>query len=99
MWSEGCWRLGRSFELISFLGRWGVILRYWRARPIFKFISQRNGKREGENWEPTKPSSKPSPVVAQLGTTNQILSFSWLSLRASVTSAGFIAEVPWVSKM
>jgi hypothetical protein len=30
-------------------------------------------------------------VVAQLGTTYQILSFSWLSFRASVTSWGFIA--------
>lgn len=39
----------------------------------------------------TKPSNSPSPVVAQLGTTNQILSFSCVSLRASVTSWGFIA--------
>jgi len=37
------------------------------------------------------PSSNPSPVVAQLGTTNQILSLSWESLSASVTSCGFIA--------
>lgn len=40
-----------------------------------------------------RPSSRPSPVVAQLGTTNHILSFSWFSLRASVTSCGFIAVV------
>ena len=39
----------------------------------------------------TSPSRSPSPVVAQLGTTNQILSFSVDSLRASVTSCGFIA--------
>jgi len=39
----------------------------------------------------TKPSNNPSPVVAQLGTTNQILSFSWVSFNASVTSCGFMA--------
>jgi len=41
--------------------------------------------------ERTKPSSKPSPVVAQLGTTNQILSLSCDNFSASVTSCGFIA--------
>lgn len=41
--------------------------------------------------EHANPSSSPSPVVAQLGTTNQILSFSCVSLSASVTSCGFIA--------
>lgn len=41
----------------------------------------------------TNPSSNPSPVVAQLGTTNQILSFSVESLSASVTSCGFIAII------
>lgn len=45
----------------------------------------------------TKPSRRPSPVVAQLGTTYQILSFSWLSFRASVTSWGFIAVGDLVS--
>lgn len=45
----------------------------------------------------TSPSSKPSPVVAQLGTTYHILSFSWLSFRASVTSCGFIAAQSLIS--
>jgi hypothetical protein len=44
----------------------------------------------------TSPSSNPSPVVAQLGTTNHILSFSCESLSASVTSWGFIAVMPLV---
>lgn len=43
--------------------------------------------------EQTSPSNSPSPVVAQLGTTNHILSFSCVSLRASVTSCGFMAIV------
>src|SRR5690349_15030117 len=38
-----------------------------------------------------KPSRRPSPVVAQLGTTYQTLSFSLDRCRASVTSWGFIA--------
>ena len=38
-----------------------------------------------------RPSSSPSPVVAQLGTTYQTLSFSLSSWRALVTSCGFIA--------
>lgn len=38
-----------------------------------------------------KPSSRPSPVVAQLGTTNHILSLSLLSSRRWVTSWGFMA--------
>jgi hypothetical protein len=45
----------------------------------------------GGGGDLTKPSSNPSPVVAQLGTTNHILSFRVVSLRASVTSCGFIA--------
>lgn len=40
-----------------------------------------------------RPSSSPSPVVAQLGTTYQILSFRVLSFSMSVTSCGFIATV------
>jgi hypothetical protein len=47
---------------------------------------------------PTNPSSNPSPVVAQLGTTNQILSFSCESFKASVTSWGFIATQSHISK-
>lgn len=38
-----------------------------------------------------RPSSRPSPVVAQLGTTYQTLSFSFDRFRASVTSCGFMA--------
>lgn len=38
-----------------------------------------------------RPSSRPSPVVAHDGTTNQTLSFSLLSWSASVTSWGFMA--------
>ncbi len=64
----------------------------WRARPVFardnrleldgmivKMLVDGKGRL-------TNPSSRPSPVVAQLGTTYQILSFSWLSFNASVTS-------------
>ena len=39
------------------------------------------------------PSSRPSPVVAQLGTTYQTLSLSFWSCKASVTSCGFMAGV------
>lgn len=38
----------------------------------------------------TSPSSNPSPVVAQLGTTYHIRSFNWPSLSFSVTSVGVI---------
>jgi hypothetical protein len=57
-------------------------------------IGQDGGRKEGERErgeKHTSPSNNPSPVVAQLGVTNQILSFSSLSLSASVTSWGFIA--------
>lgn len=39
-----------------------------------------------------RPSRRPSPVVAQLGTTYQTLSLSLESWRASVTSWGFMAR-------
>jgi hypothetical protein len=39
-----------------------------------------------------KPSNKPSPDVAQLGTTYQTLSLSLDSWSASVTSCGFMAR-------
>ena len=45
----------------------------------------------GVEWIRTRPSNSPSPVVAQLGTTYQSLSFSWSSFSRSWTSAGFIA--------
>lgn len=40
-----------------------------------------------------RPSRRPSPVVAQLGTTYQTLSLSLESCRASVTSWGFMAAM------
>ena len=81
--------LGEVGRTISCLEHWVGILRCWRATPWF-VVSQRNLRRRGHG-EYTKPSSNPSPVVAQLGTTNQILSFSCESFRASVTSWGFMA--------
>lgn len=39
----------------------------------------------------TRPSNNPSPVVAQLGTTNHTLSLSWVNWSLSVTSWGVIA--------
>jgi hypothetical protein len=83
------WALGGDFTLLE-------------SQACASTPSVREMERRGEKGRviggPTKPSSNPSPVVAQLGTTNQILSFSWLSLRASVTSAGFMAVVQLVSK-
>ena len=38
----------------------------------------------------TNPSSSPSPVVAQLGTTYQVRSFNCVNLSFSVTSVGVI---------
>lgn len=49
---------------------------------------------KGNRYIRTSPSSNPSPVVAQLGTTNQILSFKLVSFSSSVTSCGFIAIIP-----
>ena len=62
--------------------------------PFYREVGEERGTGEirGNNKrEHTNPSNNPSPVVAQLGTTNQILSFSCESFRASVTSWGFMA--------
>jgi hypothetical protein len=81
------WALGGDFTLLE--------SQAWASTPSVREMERREEERVIGG--PTKPSNNPSPVVAQLGTTNQILSFSWLSLRASVTSAGFMAMIQLVS--
>lgn len=72
----------------------------WFSDEVVKWGNNKVVERSGEvivvEWIRTKPSNSPSPVVAQLGTTYQSLSFSWSSLSSSCTSAGFIAELNWI---
>ena len=107
LWDRmGCAWVRGGRRSIFCLGRWGVISRCWRAMPVGNisclsgyFVVVVGPGEKGGGWERgvhTKPSSNPSPVVAQLGTTNQILSFSCESLSASVTSCGFIAGIQLV---
>jgi hypothetical protein len=80
--------LGGDFTLFESHACLPDSLAYLSSRREVEEEGGTGGNREVEH---TNPSSNPSPVVAQLGTTNQILSFSCESFRASVTSWGFIA--------
>src|ERR1700760_3480776 len=75
-------------EWLYFLGTLGGDLTLFDSQACDRVsVCWRRGNESGH----TNPSNKPSPVTAQLGTTNQILSFNCESLSASVTSWGFMA--------
>jgi hypothetical protein len=70
----------------------GCDLTLFESHPYAPHVSTAPLQPAGENGiSRTNPSNKPSPFVAQLGTTYQILSLSCASLSFSVTSAGSIA--------
>lgn len=71
------------------LGRFDRLMVFVKAPPFY-FLAGAGGALTLLDNQ-ARPSRRPSPVVAQLGTTYQTLSLSLESCRASVTSCGFMA--------